>query len=370
MELLDGVNTIHMSVYPYKSSISGICETRPNIMWGRANMAAVIFLLEWLCVFSRAEENCRSSASNAEVTLADAEAETILERAATWLWSQRDKDASWGNDTHRVLLVLRLANLSRDDNVAPPAPLELQLIAKQMELEIVLLLWRHREGFSPVQLARYTLALNAMCMDPRQFHGHDLIGTLQHHDPSTDYDFALTTLAACSAQAHVRKRQMRRLLDIANAAQDHNVDTIAMLILALRCIVQDHRHRNLHHIVRKPSMELARQQRHDGSFGDLRNTVLVMQALEEVENEPADNWNRSAALTWLINQQQPDGSFHGNVHATAEAMLGVAPRGLASIRALDCGQGLSDNSPPRLTTSNSKSFIIILQSFETSTTTF
>ena len=82
------------------------------------------------------------SVSNAEITSAGAEAETILERAATWLWSQRDKDASWGNDTHRVVLVLRLANLSRDDNVAPPAPLELQLIAKQMELEIVLLLWR------------------------------------------------------------------------------------------------------------------------------------------------------------------------------------------------------------------------------------
>jgi len=139
-----------------------------------------------------------------------------------------------------------------------------------------------------------------------------------------------------------------------------------MLILALRCIVQDHRHRNLHHIVRKPSIELAQQQRHDGSFGDLRNTVLVMQALEEVENEPADNWNKSAALTWLINQQRPDGSFNGNVHATAEAMLGVAPRGLASIRALDCGQGLLDNSPSRLTTSNSKSFITIFlkQRFE------
>ncbi|KYN19510.1 hypothetical protein ALC57_07986, partial [Trachymyrmex cornetzi] len=293
--------------------------------------------------------------SNAEMMSADAEAETILERATTWLWSQRDKDASWGNDTHRIVLVLRLANLSRDDNVAPPAPLELQLIAKQMELEIVLLLWRHREmGFSPGQLASYTLALNAMCMDPRQFHGHDLIGTLQHHEPPIDYDFALTTLAACSAQAHVRKRQMRRLLDIANAARDHNVDTIAMLILALRCIVQDHRHRNLHHIVRKPSIELAQQQRHDGSFGDLRNTVLVMQALEEIENEPADNWNRSAALAWLINQQRPDGSFRGNIHATAEAMLGVTPRGLASIRALDCGQGLLDNSSPRLTTSNSK----------------
>lgn len=62
-----------------------------------------------------------------------------------------------------------------------------------------------------------------MCTDPRQFHGHDLIGTLQHHEPPTDYEFALTTLAACNAQAHVRKRQIRRLLDIANAAQDHNV---------------------------------------------------------------------------------------------------------------------------------------------------
>lgn len=83
---------------------------------------------------------------------------------------------------------------------------------------------RHREiAFSPVRLARYALALNAMCTDPRQFHGHDLIGTLQHHEPPTDYEFALTTLATCNAQAHVRKRQIRRLLDIANAAQDHNV---------------------------------------------------------------------------------------------------------------------------------------------------
>ncbi|KAG7212213.1 hypothetical protein KM043_012548 [Ampulex compressa] len=317
-------------------------------------MSAVVLFLGCLSVIAKAE------ISNAELISADVEAETILERATTWLWSQRDKDAGWGNDTHRVLLVLRLGNLSRDDNVAPPAPAELQLSSKQMELEIVLLLWRHREvGFSSVRLARYTLALNAMCTDPRQFHGHDLIGTLQHHEPPTDYEFALTTLAACSAQAHVRKRQIRRLLDIANAAQDHNVDTVAMVILALRCIVQDHRHRNLHHFVRKPSMGLAQQQRLDGSFGDLHTTALVMQALEEVENEPADNWNRSAALAWLIGQQRPDGSFGGDVRATAEAVLGVSPRGLASIRALDCGQGLAESSPPRLTTSNIADLVIL-----------
>lgn len=74
-----------------------------------------------------------------------------------------------------------------------------------------------------MRLAGYTLALNALCLDPRQFYGHDLIGTVQHHDPPADYDFAYMTLASCGAQAHVRKRQIRRLLDIANAAQDHNV---------------------------------------------------------------------------------------------------------------------------------------------------
>ncbi|XP_076300025.1 uncharacterized protein CG3556 [Lasioglossum baleicum] len=315
-------------------------------MWGRASMAAVMVLL---CLGVLDLARCEGSV--AEVGSSDAEAESILERGTAWLWSQRDKDAGWGNDTHRVLLVIRLGNLSREDNVAPPVPLELQLSSKQMELEIVLLLWRHREiGLSPVRLARYTLALNAMCTDPRQFHGHDLIGTLQHHEPPTDYEFALTTLAACNAQAHVRKRQIRRLLDIANAAQDHNVDTVAMVILALKCIVQDHRHRNLHHFVRKPSIGLAQQQRLDGSFGDLRTTALVMQALEEAENEPADNWNRSAVLAWLSSQQRADGSFAGDVRATAEALLGVTPRGLSSIRTLDCGQGLADTSPPRLTT--------------------
>ncbi|XP_029678863.1 uncharacterized protein CG3556-like [Formica exsecta] len=237
----------------------------------------------------------------------------------------------------------KLNQISRSNNISNSAS----------NHEIPIRTESHREvGFSPVRLARYTLALNAMCMDPRQFHGHDLIGTLQHHEPPTDYEFTLTALAACSAQAHVRKRQMRRLLDIASAPQNHNIDTIAMLILVLRCISQDHRHRNIRHIIRKPSTVLAQQQRHDGSFGDLHTTALVMQALEEVENEPADNWNRSAALAWLISQQRPDGSFHGDVRATAEAILSVTPRGLTSIRTLDCGQGLSDNSPPRLTTSN------------------
>lgn len=79
---------------------------------------------------------------------------------------------------------------------------------------------------TPPKLSQYALALSALCQDPRQFHGHDLIGTLQHHEAVHDLDFAYATLAACSARAHVRKRQIRRLLDIANSAKDHNIGKI------------------------------------------------------------------------------------------------------------------------------------------------
>lgn len=130
-----------------------------------------------------------------------------------------------------------------------------------------------------------------------------------------------------------------------------------MVIIALRCIVQDHRHKNLHHFVRKPSLGIAQRQRPDGSFGDLRTTVLAMQALEEIQNEPADNWNKSAALSWLLSRQQTDGSFDGDVRLTAETVLGIASRSLATIRTLDCGQ--SDTLSPRILSNNGNYLSII-----------
>ncbi|XP_014211667.1 uncharacterized protein CG3556 [Copidosoma floridanum] len=314
-------------------------------MWGRANMAAVTLLLQlgWICIFARAD-GARGSGGPPKPQASDAHA--MLDRAIDWLWSKRDRDAGWGNDTHRVLLALRMANLSRDDNTPQAPGLDMRLSAKQMELEIVTMLLRHREmGSSPTRLARYALTLNAMCMDPRQFHGHDLIGTIQHHELPIDYEFALTALAACSAQAHMRKRHMRRLLDITHTAQHHNIETVAMGITTLRCIVQDHRHRNLQHFVRKPSTNLAQRQRRDGGFGELRATAEAMQALEESENEPIANWNRSAALLWLAGRQRRDGSFDADVRTTAEVVLGLAPRKIASIRTLDCGQPATDGPP-------------------------
>ena len=94
-----------------------------------------------------------------------------------------------------------------------------------MEIDILNMLDKHNsktvtvpKPIEPDRLARYILSLSSLCKDPRRFYGHDLVQLLQHHDTSTSQDdeFALGVLAACSAATHVRKRQIRRLLDIAS----------------------------------------------------------------------------------------------------------------------------------------------------------
>lgn len=126
--------------------------------------------------------------------------------------------------------------------------LEDLLSVKQMELEIFSMLDRHHTLPKPInldKLARYVLALGSLCKDPKRYNGHDLVALLQHHEPVQvynksepnesaqirkspnsdlqDQEFALTTLAACSSAAHVRKRQIRRLLDIASGVTDQSV---------------------------------------------------------------------------------------------------------------------------------------------------
>ncbi|XP_033607650.1 uncharacterized protein CG3556 isoform X2 [Cryptotermes secundus] len=269
-------------------------------------------------------------------------ADVSTHRALEWLLRQRLDDWGWGSDTPRAVLALQLGNTS---NWFGPDNLESQLSCKQMELDVILQLWRHHDSpMIPGRLAQYSLALNAICRDPRQFHGHDLIGSLQHHEAALDFEFAFSSLAVCSSGTHVRKRQIRRLLDIAVMPGDHNADTLSMVLLALNCIVRDHRNRNLDHYVKKPSTRLAEAQHADGSFGNLHSTALAVQALEVADSELSGNggnsgpvhWNRSSAINYLVSHQAPDGSF-GDVFTTTEVILGLGPRHLSSVRDLNCG---------------------------------
>ncbi|KAL0818097.1 hypothetical protein ABMA28_008627 [Loxostege sticticalis] len=266
-----------------------------------------------------------------------------IQKALQYLLQHRQPDWGWGNDTHHVMLTLQLANNTGKE--IEQQGLEMQLSAKQMEIEILLMMSKHHESPPPLgRLAAYTLALGALCKDPRSFHGRDLVTALLHREPPHDLEFAYATLAACSSAAHVRRRHIRRLLDIANAAADHSLDTISMVILALRCVVQDHRHRSLIHFVRRPMAGLARQQHPDGSFGSLTTTALAIQALEDSDSGPGahQHWSLPAARKWLLERQNPDGGW-GDVAKTAAAVAALTPASLAAVRPPHCSDKLLDS---------------------------
>lgn len=163
------------------------------------------------------------------------EQESIL-KALDWLKVKRAPDYGWGNDTHMVILAKELSGAKNlqdlGGNLQIIDELENTLSVKEMEIEILTMLDRHHSLPKPInleKLARFVLSLGSLCRDPKHFHGHDLVTVLQHHEPTQDIEFALSTLSACSSAAHVRKRQIRRLLDIASGVAEQNVDTIAMV---------------------------------------------------------------------------------------------------------------------------------------------
>jgi gastric intrinsic factor len=127
-----------------------------------------------------------------------------------------------------------------DSHLETISDLEDMLSVKEMEVEIMIMLDKHRATSKPLtyeRVARYILSLGSLCKDPRRFYGHDLVALLQHHESqSQDHEFALATLAACSSATHVRKKQIRRLLDIASG-EITNVGKMGLHIsLKLNCI--------------------------------------------------------------------------------------------------------------------------------------
>ena len=82
-----------------------------------------------------------------------------------------------------------------------------------------------------------------------------------------------------------------------------------MVLLALRCIITDHRHRHLQHFIRRPALGLAGLQGPRGSFGSLRSTALAMQALQDLQLDSASTYNRTAASKWILERQRSDGGW-------------------------------------------------------------
>lgn len=85
----------------------------------------------------------------------------------------------------------------------------------------------HDKANNNFSLIHSECVIGSLCKDPKHFMGqHDLLAMIQHHESNDDHTFALTTLTVCSLGEHVRKRQIRRLIDIATESNVQNIGEI------------------------------------------------------------------------------------------------------------------------------------------------
>lgn len=108
-----------------------------------------------------------------------------LQRAIDWLTLQRGKDWGWGTGTDTAQAIVAMEMTKTGGRV------ERELSAKQLEIDLLTRLWQHNdpdsvtlqqqdedEALTVANIATYSMALASACHDPRQFHGHDLIGKI------------------------------------------------------------------------------------------------------------------------------------------------------------------------------------------------
>nr|CAD7402218.1 unnamed protein product [Timema cristinae] len=125
-------------------------------------------------------------------------------------------------------------------------------------------------------------------------------------------------------------------------------NTLSMVVMALQCIVHDHRNRNLEHYVKRASQGLMDRQQQDGSFGNLHTTALAIQALQAARPLSSEaTWNESAAINYLESRQADDGSW-GDIQTTSDVILALGSNGLCAVRDMPCPNRLANVMPTSL----------------------
>ncbi|XP_071538689.1 LOW QUALITY PROTEIN: uncharacterized protein CG3556-like [Panulirus ornatus] len=309
--------------------------------------SATVPRLLLLLLALRAQQNLAQSSSINDVEEESSEERLMDERpvlvlpaaakAVEWVVSQRKPDWGWGSDTANTVLSLRLANATW----FAPENFEAQLAIKQLELELVLRLWKHRElPLTTGHLAVNVMALVALCRDPRAFYSKDLVAMVGHQEGVVDFEVAFAQLSICTAGHHVRKSRVRRLIDMTtDQSKIHSIDTLSVVILALHCAQHQRRH-DLRHFIDHAVHTLLHHQAADGSFnGNLHSTALALQAM--MSSQLAGSWNATRAQEYVISHQRPDGSF-GSLFDTNAVLPLLGGRTLLDVALRRCSRVTHD----------------------------
>ncbi|XP_023230649.1 uncharacterized protein CG3556-like [Centruroides sculpturatus] len=296
------------------------------------------------CTDSSDERNCLTEVYGIEYLH---RVRRSIDRGHSWLIEQRRSDWGWGKDTSRAIVTLGLSdNLDFDTKDIS------QLMFKQLKLQLSgTLLTKGIENMEAYEIASYVHSLLAICSDPRNFQGFDLVEVLKEKMEKTESINPMVALAICNANQILQSRQLKKLeLTLTKKDSPHLTETRAYAIMALWCT--KNRIKSYHiNFTRNETVEYNRKvltfsalkrelttlQNEDGSFGNLYTTAILMHAIfsMDLNVSTAKKWNVTKAINYIISQQNRDGSF-GDSLATYLILPILNGRTFVSLGNINC----------------------------------
>ncbi|XP_067137473.1 uncharacterized protein CG3556-like [Centruroides vittatus] len=286
------------------------------------------------------------------------------EKAKEWLMKQRKFDWSWGVHTHRAIIALSLSSESFNSSLVEDA-----FIIKQLQIQLSKEL-RNVESLPPYQIALYIQALLAICLDPRNFNGYNLLEELNKKIRHMDTVNTFLPLALCNARFKNDLLNLEFYKKIMTKSQHPKwEDAKAWLIMTFICSVQ-----NVIEDIGKNVTDFSflisyideigktLNNIKEGSIQNIHSIAIVAQVLFSIEKirnvlniTDEINWGKENTIKYLLHHQQKDGSF-GNIITTYLVLPVLFERSLLDLRYAKCN---SDNFTQKIDLENETQKVIL-----------
>ncbi|CAL1298595.1 unnamed protein product [Larinioides sclopetarius] len=197
----------------------------------------------------------------------------------TWFLRRKKPGSStdrWGPEVPRIAVALHLA----DESTFGPGNSTGEEIRYELTIQLLHHLAKDKK-ISSHELALYIHALLVACMDPRDFHGDDLVRELRRKvEAAGNYTNPFLILALCNAGDTMTAKDVERVTTAYDSQhRPFWTDSQALSSMALSCISSKNDVSVDERLVKDMLQELKRHQFRNGTIDNFRSTALVSQAL-------------------------------------------------------------------------------------------
>lgn len=247
------------------------------------------------------------------------------------LEGMRSGKSEWGF----VRDAVAVAALQADDSSWWMQAADHQRSTDRLEIGLLAVLTRlPARELTPQSLALYIIALQSIYINPRDFHGHNLMGILHNywlqygnHGDHNCFSMATSVIAFCNMDENIPEILCDSL--VSKQRQDGSyplgIDETALVALSLMCCPGN----AARGMLDKSLSYLRYQRQKDGSYGSLYASALVLQVFNATGYELA--WEQyQSTLDWMVRRMRHRQELR-SLEVTAHVLLTMAGKSLLSV---------------------------------------